>query len=160
MKSFTKLRERGYRLRPPQRLILPVSIEPHRVQVDFWEGGKEGEQFVLKIVVWRDDVKEVFDDADIVVCPAFVCSWIYPRAGHSGHIVRNDGIDLIPDAGVVTAGISRESNDVHPRFKHGCVKEELLGHSFLVRRGEIPEYPCYVSEGEDFRQYPCWRIRI
>ena len=154
------LRWRSLRWWWPERLCLPLGVESHRVQVDFREGCKEGEQFVLEVVIRWNNVKEILDDADIVLCPAFVCSRIYPRAGHSRHIVRNDGIDLIPDAGVVTAGVSRESNDVHPRLKHGCVKEELLGHSFLVRRGEIPEYPCYVSEGEDFRQYLCRRIRI
>lgn len=40
------------------------------------------------------------------------------------------------------------------------MKEELLGYRFLVRWREISKYPRDVSEGEDFRQYPCRRIRI
>ena len=111
----------AFLLRGPQRLILPLGIEAHRVQVDFREGGKEGEQLVLEIVARGDDVEEILDDANIVVCPALVCSRIYPGAGHSGHVVRNDRIDLIPNAGVMAAGITRKRYDIHPRLKHGCV---------------------------------------
>ena len=74
-------------------------------------------------------------DADVVVCPSLVCGRIYPGAGHSGHIVWNNGVDFIPDACVVAAGVSGQSDNIHPGFKHWCVKEELLGHRLLVGRG-------------------------
>ena len=40
----------AFLLRGPQRLILPLGIEAHRVQVDFGEGGKKCKQLVLEIV--------------------------------------------------------------------------------------------------------------
>ena len=150
----------AFLLQSPQWLILPLGIEAHRVQVDFREGGKKCKQLVLEIVARGDDVEEILDDANIIVCPSLVCSRIYPGAGHSGHIVWNNGIDLVPNAGVMAAGITRKRYDIHPRLKHGCVKEELLGHRLLVCRGEIPEYPRDVSKREDFRQYPCRRIGV
>lgn len=113
-KSFRELRRGSSRRRHPKRFLLPVRVEVHRVQVDFGESGKDGEQLVLKIVVGRDYVKEILDDADIVVCPALVCRRIYPGTGHSGHVVWDDGIDLIPNAGVVAAGVSCQSYDIHP----------------------------------------------
>ena len=85
-----------------------MRVEPHCFQVYLWERCEESLKFYHEVVVWRDDVKEVFDDADVVVCPALVRSRIYPGAGHSRHIIRNDCIDLIPHASVVAAGVSRQ----------------------------------------------------
>ena len=75
-----------------------MRVEPHCFQVYLWERCEESLKFYHEVVVWRDDVKEVFDDADVVVCPSLVCGRIYPGAGHSGHIVWNNGVDFIPEA--------------------------------------------------------------
>ena len=84
-------------------LCLPIRVEAHRVQVYLREGCEKCLQFVFEVVVRRYDVKEVFDDADVVVSPSLVRGRIYPRTGHSGHIVGDDGIDFVPYARMVAA---------------------------------------------------------
>ena len=54
-----------------------MRVESHCFQVYLWERCEESLKFYHEVVVWRDNVKEVFDDADVVVCPALVRSRIY-----------------------------------------------------------------------------------
>ena len=98
-----------------------------------WKMNKTALEAIEFVNGLKDKVKDA--TADVVVCPSLVCGRIYPGAGHSGHIVWNNGVDFIPDACVVAAGVSGQSDNIHPGFKHWCVKEELLGHRLFVGRG-------------------------
>ena len=51
----------------PQWLVFPSTRETHSGNIDGWIGRKQGFDLLLHIIVRRNDVEEIFDDAKIEV---------------------------------------------------------------------------------------------
>ena len=51
----------------PQRFILPITGEPHCISIDGWVGGQQGVNLGLHVVVRRNDIQEIFDDAEVEI---------------------------------------------------------------------------------------------
>lgn len=67
----------------PQRFILPSTGETHGGGVDGWIVGKKGIDLGLHVVMGRNDVQEILDDAKTEVGFTLVDWYRNPRLGHS-----------------------------------------------------------------------------
>ena len=51
----------------PQRLVLPSAGEAHGISVNGWVGGQQGINLGLHVVVRRNDIQEILDDAEVEI---------------------------------------------------------------------------------------------
>ena len=78
----------------PQRFILPSTGEAHSGYVYIWEVSKKYINFTLHVVVGRDDIEEVLDDAKIEVDAKRICRQRNPTSCHTVGKHRTDGVLL------------------------------------------------------------------
>ena len=105
----------------PQRFVLPTAGETHCCSVYGWVCGQQGIHLGLHVVVRRNDVQEILDDAKIEINAECVRRKCYPVARHAIRNHGTDGVLLVPDTGMVAAGIAGQGNDGKPRLEC-CVR--------------------------------------
>ena len=98
----------------PQRLVLPPTWEAHRCGVNRWVGGQQGINLALHVVVRRNDVKEVFDDAETKIGFLLIDRDCNPRTGHAPLRQNPQSKCTVPNAGMVAAVVSGYSDNRHP----------------------------------------------
>ena len=98
----------------PQRFTLPPTGKAHCISVNGWVSGQQCVNLGLHVVVRRNDVKEVFDDAETEIGFTLV-DWNHnPRLSHSPLSKHLQCKCAIPYAGMMTTIITGNRNDSHP----------------------------------------------
>ena len=119
----------------PQWLALPSAREAHGDDVDGRVSGEQGIDLRLHIVVGRNDVEEILDDAKIEIDTEGIGRQCNPTARHAVGKHRTYGVLLVPYTGMVAAGVARQGDDGEPRFEGGYLQAELAGDALLDARG-------------------------
>lgn len=83
--------------------------------------------FVKHVIVGRDDVKEILDDAHIIIDSSLVRRNSNPRTSHASHIIWNNLVDFVPNTSVMTTSVASKRKHRKPRLKHWSMKAETLG---------------------------------
>lgn len=76
--------------------------------------------FVKHVIVGGDNVKEILNDAHIIIDSSLVRRNCNPRTSHASHIIRNYLVDFIPNTSVVTTSIASKRKYRKPRLKTGA----------------------------------------
>ncbi len=87
--------------------------------------------FGKHIIVGRDNVKEILDDAHVIIDSTLVRRKCNPRTSHASHVIWNNLVDFVPNTGVVTTSIASKCKHRKPRLKHRSMKTETLGNLFF-----------------------------
>ena len=102
------------RLLLPQRFTLPSAREAHGGDVDGRVGGEKGIDFRLHVVVGRNDVEEILDDAKAEIDFPLVDGNGCPRAGHAPLGQHLQCKCTVPYASMMAAIVAGNSDDGHP----------------------------------------------
>ena len=119
----------------PQRLTRPSAREAHGGDVDGRVSGEQGIDFRPHVVVRRNDVEEILDDAKIEIDAEGIGRQCNPTACHAVGNHWSDGVLLVPYTGMVAAGVARQGDDGEPRLEGGYLQAELAGDALLDARG-------------------------
>ena len=98
----------------PQWFVLPAIGETHCCGINGWIIGKKRIYLGFHVVIGRNDVQEILDDAKVKVNTERICGQSYPIAHHA---IRNHGADsvlLVPHTGMVATGITSQGYDGEP----------------------------------------------
>ena len=145
----------------PQRFVLPSTGEAHGGCVDGWVVGKKRIDFGLHVVMGRNDVQEILDDAEVKVNSKRICWQIYPVSSHTVGKHRTYGILLVPNTSMVATGIAGQGDNGKPRFEWCHLQAKSPCNAFLDSGDlDVAEDVSNDSEGEHFGQYPGWRVSI
>ena len=145
----------------PQRLALPFAREAHGGDIDGRVSGEQGIDLRLHVVVGRNDVEEILDNAKVKIDAKRVRRQCNPTARHAIGNHWSDSVLLVPYASMVTARVACEGDDGKPRLEGGYLKAELAGNALLDTRGlDVAEDLGDNTEGKYFGQYPSGRIGI
>lgn len=87
--------------------------------------------FVKHVIVGRDDVKEILDDAHIIIDSSLVRRNSNPRTSHASHIIWNNLVDFVPNTSVMTTSVASKRKHRKPRLKHRSMKTETFGYLFF-----------------------------
>ena len=82
--------------------------------------------FVKHVIVGRDDVKEILDDADCEIHSLRVCWQGNPGMSNSSWRNRHDGTYLVPHPLMVATGISQQCQRCYPRFQDDGLQAEIM----------------------------------
>lgn len=115
--------------------------------------------FVKHVIVGRDDVKEILDDAHVIIDSSLVRRNSNPRTSHASHIIWNNLVDFVPNTSVMTTSVASKRKHRKPRLKHWSMKAETLGdllfESFIF---QVPVVHIHATHWEKFRlsSYLVW----
>ena len=98
----------------PQRLTLPSARESHGGDVDGWVGGEQGIDFRFHVVVGRNDVEEILDDAKAEIDFPLVDRNGNPRAAHAPLGQHLQCKCAVPYASMMAAVVAGNGDDGHP----------------------------------------------
>ena len=136
----------------PQRFALPSAREAHGGDVDGRVSGEQSIDLRLHVVVGRNDVEEILDEAKIEIDAEGIGRQCNPTARHTVGKHRTDGVLLIPYTGMVATGVARQSDDGEPRLKGSYLQAELAGNALLDARGlDVAEDIGNDTEGKHHR---------
>ncbi len=90
----------------PQWFALPPTGHPHSCCINVREVCKQGINLCFHIVVGRNDVQEILDDAKVKIDAECICGQSYPTACHTVGKHWTDGVLLVPYTGMVATGIT------------------------------------------------------
>ena len=145
----------------PQRFALPSAREAHGGDVDGRVSDEQSIDLRFHVVVGRNDVEEILDDAKIEIDAEGIGRQCNPTACHAVGNHWSNGVLLVPYTGMVAAGIARQGDDGEPRLEGGYLQAELAGDALLDARGlDVAEDVGDNTEGKHFCQNPCRRIGV
>ena len=98
----------------PQRFVLPSTGEAHCISVNGWVSGQQGINLGLHVVVRRNDVQEILDDAETEIGLFLIDRDCNPRTGHAPLRQNPQSKCTVPNAGMMTAIVSGYSDNRHP----------------------------------------------
>ena len=98
----------------PQRLALPSAREAHGGDVDGRVSGEQGIDLSLHVVVGRNDVEEILDDAKAEINFPLVDGNGNPRAAHAPLGQHLQCKCAIPYASMMAAVVAGNGDDGHP----------------------------------------------
>ena len=135
--------------------------EAHCTCIDGWISGEQSINLSLHIVVRRNDVEEVFDDAEVKIDAERIGGQSYPATSHTVGKHRTYCVLLVPNTGMVTTGIAGQSYNGKPRLERCYLQAKSPCNTFLDSCDlNIAEDIGDDSEGQNFSQYPGWRVCI
>ena len=107
--------------------------------------------------MWRNDVQEILDDAEVKIDTERIGGQSYPAASHTVGKHRTYGVLLVPHTSMVATGIAGQGYNGKPRLKRCHLQAKSPSNAFLDSGDlDIAEDIGDDSEGEHFSQYPCW----
>ena len=115
----------------PQRFGFPTNRESKSCQVYLWKLAEQIVHFVKHVIVGRDDVKEILDDAHVIIDSSLVRRNSNPRTSHASHIIWNNLVDFVPNTSVMTTSVASKRKHRKPRLKHWSMKTETFGYLFF-----------------------------
>ena len=98
----------------PQRFTLPSAREAHGGDVDGRVSGEQGIDLSLHVVVGRNDVEEILDDAKTEIDFPLVDGNGNPRAAHAPLGQHLQCKCAVPYASMMAAIVAGNSDDGHP----------------------------------------------
>lgn len=117
--------------------------------------------FVKHVIVGRDGVKEILDDAHVIIDSSLVRRNSNPRTSHASHIIWNNLVDFVPNTSMMTTSVASKRKHRKPRLKHWSMKAETLGdllfESFIF---QVPVVHIHATHWEKFTKDPCWWKRF
>ena len=145
----------------PQRFGFPTNRESKSCQVYLWKLAEQIVHFVKRVIVGRDDVKEILDDAHVIIDSSLVRRNSNPRTSHASHIIWNNLVDFVPNTSVMTTSVASKRKHRKPRLKHWSMKTETFGdlffESFIF---QIPVVHIHATHWEKFTKNPCWWVKF
>ena len=98
----------------PQRFALPSAREAHGGDVDGRVSGEQGIDLRLHVVVGRNDVEEILDDAKAEIDFPLVDGKGNPKAAHAPLGQHLQCKCAVPYASMMAAVVAGNSDDGHP----------------------------------------------
>ncbi len=98
----------------PQGFTLPPTRETHGSNVNIRIFGKERINLRFHIILWRYDVQEIFNDTEVKVDSKTISRQCNPTARRTIGNHWANGVLLIPHAGMMATGITRQRDDSKP----------------------------------------------
>ena len=135
--------------------------EAHCTCINGWISGEQSINLSLHIVVRRNDVEEILDDAKVEIDTEIIGWKSYPAASHTVGKHRTYSVLFVPYTGMMAAGIACQRNNSEPRLKRCHLQTEPPRYAFLDSCNlDVAKDIGNDSEGEHFCQYPGWRVCI
>jgi len=143
----------------PQIFLFPIHRKPHGVGVNGRIIRKQGLQFGGHVVVWRNDVKEILDNAKTEIHFLLIDIVRNPRSCHATHSQSPQCKSSVPHTRMVATIVSRDCDDGHPRHEHRHSQRKLLRNLFpdLVALDVFVNFG-QNTQGKNLGQHPRWWI--
>lgn len=143
----------------PQIFLFPIHRKPHGVGVNGRIIRKQGLQFGGHVVVWRNDVKKILDNAKTEIHFLLIDIVRNPRSCHATHSQSPQCKSSVPHTRMVATIVSRDCDDGHPRHEHRHSQRKLLRNLFpdLVALDVFVNFG-QNTQGKNLGQHPRWWI--